>query len=419
MSILWIDASVAAAGDMLLAALIDAGACETEVAAGLATLGLSFSHRLETVQRGAFRAQRVIFTTEDGEADPHAGPPDSEHTMFEPADHSHDHDHSHDDHHHHRSWRDVKAVIEAAALPERAKQRALQAYGRLATAEAALHGMPVDEVELHEVGSTDAILDIVGVCLALESLDVERIVATPLPLGTGRVQGAHGAMPLPAPATLEVLRGWPVVPSPWPGEWVTPTGAALIAALATPGGPPAMTPQRIGYGAGKRNPSQVANLMRAMVGHASTSAAVGSTVVELAANLDDCTGEWIPPLFNRLLTAHALDVWCTPVTMKKGRPGMVVHALCAPEHADALALLLLRHSTSLGVRRSHHERTMLDRRHETVTTPWGPVRVKVASLDGQDWRGVPEHEDVLAISLSTDVPVPEVYAAAQAAWRQE
>lgn len=384
--IAWIDCSVGAAGDMLLAALIDAGADADRVRAGLAGLGIpGWKLELAEVRRGAFRGLHARFVT--GEADGHV----------------------------HRPWREVRAILERAALPERARARALAAYGRLALAEAALHGVAVDDVELHEVGALDAILDVVGVCLALEDLGVDEIVADAPPLGAGQTQGAHGRIPLPAPATLSVLKKWPVTAGP-PGEWITPTAAALIATLGRPGGPPAMVLGRTGHGAGTRNPPHVANLVRVVLGEVGTADAP-EHVVELACNVDDQPGQHLPPLIDRLMADGALDAWATPVHMKKGRPGLVVSVLCRPGDADRLSDVLLRHSSTLGVRRHTAVRTVLDRWFDTVDTPYGPVRIKVGGRDGRAWHAAPEHEDVAARAAAAEVPLHEVHAAAMAAWR--
>jgi uncharacterized protein (TIGR00299 family) protein len=421
MKVVWLDCSVAAAGDMLLAALLDAGASEEHVRKGLSELGLDgWTLEIEEVTRGAFRAKRAAVKV--GGQEEAGGPPDLSQVTF--VAHSHDHGHGHSHSHDHSagedagstgSWRHIREVIAGAAIPARAKERALRAYERLASAEAKLHGVPVDDVVLHEVGSTDAVIDVVGVCLALEDLGAERVIATPLPMGTGRVNAAHGALPLPAPATLQVLLGWPCVPASWPGEWVTPTGAALVAGIATPGPMPAMTPLAVGYGAGKRNPPQVANLVRAVVGEVHDAAA--DEVVELACNLDDTTGELIAPLLQRLLDAGALDAWATPVLMKKGRPGLVLSALARPEDADRIGEIVLRHSSTLGVRRHRAGRQVLDRWSDVVETPYGSVRVKVGGRDGHAWHASPEFEDVAARAQEAGVPLQEVWRAALAAWK--
>lgn len=412
--IAWIDASVGCSGDMLLAALLDAGARVEVVREGLRTLGLAgWSLETQEVRRGSFRALRASVRVDGQESDPDHDHPHPHHHDH-PHPHHHDHSHPHHHDHPHRPWRDIRALLERAPIPERARGRALAAYGRLAEAEAHLHGLPVDDVELHEVGATDAVIDIVGVCLALEDLDIDTLVATPLPMGEGHVHGAHGRIPLPAPATLALVKDWPIEPGRR-GEWVTPTGAALVTTLARPGGPPGMIPERVGHGAGRRNPAEVANLVRVLVGRVA-GATHGDTVIELACNLDDLTGELVAPVMSGLLDAGALDAWITPILMKKGRPAFTLHALARPADADALSERLLRETTTLGVRRSAWSRDTLDRWTEDAATPWGRVRVKIGGREGRAWHAAPELDDVLARARAGGVPAQQVYQAAIAAW---
>lgn len=381
MSTLWIDASVGIAGDMLLAALVDAGADAQAISQQLRTVvpDEDWTIGFETVRRGGFRALHLAHGVQPN---PHA----------------------------HRPWADIRQRIETSGLSERARRRALAAYGRLAQAEARMHGVEADSVQLHEVGATDSILDLVGVCIALDQLDVDRVVATPLPLATGRVEAAHGPLSLPAPATVEVLMGWPVVPSRWPGEWVTPTGAALVAALAEPGGPPAGVPVASGFGAGTRDPDFVANLVRVVCFDPAT--APRGDVEELSANLDDMPGEHVPALVEALLEAGALDAWATPIVMKKGRPALTVSALARSGEAEALAEVLLRHSPTLGVRWNVRSRRVLERWESTVQTPYGAIRVKHAGRDGQAWKAKPEHDDVARCAREHGVAVGTVHLSA-------
>lgn len=390
--LLWIDASAGVAGDMLLAALLDLGADAATIRAGLVQVlaAEDWALRSKPVHRGAFRA-----------------------LLVDVVDH---HEHHHE--HAHRPWRWIRERLVAAAIPARARARALAAYGRLAAAEAKLHGQEVDDVVLHEVGALDSIVDVVGVCLALEDLDVERIVATPLPMGTGRIASAHGALPLPAPATLDVLSGWPIVPSEHPGEWVTPTGAALVAALAEPGPPPPMRPLRTGWGAGHRDPAHTANVVRAVLGEPLQVLEHG-VVCELAANVDDMPGEHVPVLLERLLEAGALDAWAAPSVGKKGRPGLVIGALCAPTSRAQVGAALLRHSSSLGLRWSLREREVLERTLRSVPTRFGAVLVKEGWRGSACWQRAVEHDDALRVALAHGVSLAEVSRAALAAAEEE
>ena len=395
---------------MLLAALVDAGASLDAIRAATLALGLpEVSFKSSEVQRGMFRARRI-------EVQAGGVPTDAGGFKFVPVTPLKT-PMTRAPVHEHRPWREIRRRIEGADLPLRVRARALLAYERLALAEAKLHGVAVDDVELHEVGASDAIADIVGVCVALEALDVDRLVATPLPVGSGRVRSAHGEIPLPAPATLEVLIGWPVVSSPWPGEWVTPTGAALVAALAEPGGCPTMTPRFIGHGAGGRNPTEFANLVRVVIGEVTETLLAPETLVETACNLDDATGQMVGALIPRLLASGAVDAWAVPVTMKKGRPAIVVHALTSVEQAQRIAELFLRETPSLGVRQHRVERTLLDRWWDVVQTSFGSIRVKVGGRDGRPWHATPEYDDVAQRAEAADASFFDVQQAAMAAWR--
>jgi uncharacterized protein (TIGR00299 family) protein len=287
-------------------------------------------------------------------------------------------------------------------------------------------------VVFHEVGALDSLIDVVGACLLLEQLDVEELICGALPLGTGTTHGAHGAIPLPAPATSLLLRGWPVHPGRPGEEQVTPTGAALVAALARPGAPPAMVLEAVGTGAGGRNPPDHPNVLRALLGRAprppvaprapSPTPADRPTptrVEVLAAQVDDLPGEHLPPLFEAMLAAGALDVWASPVLMKKGRSGLLVQALATEQEAEAVGRAMLLHGSTFGVRRSSATRQVLDRAHHPVSTPWGPVRIKVGSLDGSVVQASPEYEDVARIAREAGVPAQRVHAAALRAWAEE
>lgn len=305
-----------------------------------------------------------------------------------------------------------------AELPERARARALAVFTRLAEAEARVHGMAVEDVAFHEVGAVDSIVDIVSAALLLEQLGVDRLVVSALPVAGGTIRTAHGVTPLPAPATLELLRGWPVVPGPPGREHVTPTGAAIAAALAEPGPMPAMRLLGVGHGAGTRDPADVPNVVRVVLGEESAPSSPEEVVV-LEAQMDDLPGEHLPALLEALLAAGALDAFAAQILMKKGRPGLLVQALATPSGSAAVELALLRHGSTFGVRRHTARRRVLDRRHVPVTTPWGEVRIKLGILDGELLRAAPEHEDVAALARAAGVPVPRVYAAAVRAFDAE
>jgi len=425
--VLFVDAQAGLAGDMLVAGLVHAGAELDAVVAEVRALGVTgWNARVERVTRGPYAATRFVVEP-DG-----AAPPDGGQGHDHGHDHGHRHTHGHDHDHDHggggkaltipgpfpgqpaRDWATIRALLEGAPLRPRVRARALDTFGRLAAAEARVHGTPVDEVSFHEVGAVDSIVDVVGACAALEELGVERVVCTALPMGQGRVRTEHGLLPIPVPATVEVLRGFPVVPSPWSGELVTPTGAALAAALAEPGPMPAMVVEAVGYGAGTRDPPDHANIVRVVLGRGEAGAL--AEVVELRAGVDDLPGEAVPPLFEALFAAGALDAWATPSVGKKGRPGLQLGVLCAPEDRDRVGEALLRHSGSFGYRWERMAREVLARHHHPVRTAFGEVRIKVGSRAGAVVHAAAEYEDCAALARAAGRPVAEVMQAALAAW---
>lgn len=291
-------------------------------------------------------------------------------------------------------------MIAAAELPPRAKHRATALFSAIAAAEGRIHGIDPGEVHLHEVGAMDSIIDILGVCLALEFLDIDTISASPVPVGHGVIDIAHGRFPIPAPATLELLKGVPLSDFEASGELTTPTGAAFLGVLAERfGGLPAGAPLRIGYGAGNRNPAHP-NVLRAVLFDAEpasltpTERAPRESISVLECQLDDVTGEQLGHVMGLLLEAGALDVYYTPVMMKKSRPGTLITVLAPWQESDALERLLLRHTSTFGVRRRESSRRILDRRIETVEVEGVSVRLKIGSLDGEEIRVAPEYEDV-------------------------
>ena len=388
MTTLWLDASAGAAGDMICGALLDAGADVEALKKVLEGLDLGpWSLTTKRVHRGALEALHFVVNDES----------------------------THAKDHHHTHWSSLRTMLEEAPLPTGVRERALRVFTRLAEAEARVHGVAVEDVGFHEVGAVDSVIDIVGACVLLDQLDVTRIVATPLPLGSGTVQTAHGPLPIPVPAVVSLLEGWPSVQDGRRGELVTPTGAALITTLAEPGPMPTMTIRSSGLGAGSRNPEDRANVVRAILGQ--TSSETMSDLVEVfEAQVDDMPGEALPPLMDALFAAGALDVWTSPVLMKKGRPGLLVSALARPAEGDAVAVAMLRHGTTFGVRRRETARWVLDRRHDTVETSYGTIRVKVGLWKGEVVQVAPEHEDVAAAARRAQTSTAQVHRAALAAW---
>jgi len=383
--LLYIDAIAGVAGDMLLGALLDAGASQDAVRDGLRPLGVDLVvTRTERHGIGAARVEVVA-------AGEHA----------------------------HRDWAAVRALVDRAGLPTRAHARAHDAFRRLAEAEGRIHGVAPDEVHFHEVGAIDAIADVCGVALALEDLDIDAVACSPLPAPRGFVRAAHGRLPLPAPATLELLRGAPLHGVDADVELVTPTGAALVAALASSYGPlPPMTLESAGYGAGARDTAERPNLVRAITGVAARPPARRPAVL-VACNLDDLSPELVPDAASACTDAGALDVWVAPVQMKKGRPGLVLSAIARPEDEARVAEAMLRSTSTLGVRTSPVERYELEREMRTVTVGGRPVAVKLGRLNGEVVNVAPEHDDVADAAAALGRPVKAVWGAAFTAAQRE
>lgn len=379
-----------AAGDMLTAALVDAGCPLDGLRSGLRGLAVEPFELVVSRRRQTWLdACHVDVRVEEGHDSPH------------------------------RHLDDVVALLEGAHLPPRALARARRTFELLAEAEGKVHGVPASEVHFHEVGALDAIVDVAAVCLALELLGVERVECSPLPLGRGQVKAEHGLLPLPAPAVLRLVeaRGAMVEGRETTRELVTPTGAALLCALAERFGPlPALTVERVGYGSGTRvaGPTELPNVTRVVLGQvAGSSPAAPTEVVVLEANLDNATPEHVAYLAERLLAAGALDVFCTGVTMKKGRPGVVVTTLAAPATAGPLEDVLFAESPTLGVRRRLEARTTLAREVVSITTEHGQVRVKLAARPDGRVTAAPEHDDVARLARERGRPLREVYQAAR------
>lgn len=314
----------------------------------------------------------------------------------------------------HRNLADVEKILEGTDASPDAVDMARRVFRRLADAEGQVHGQPPDEVHFHEVGAVDAIVDVLGACLALERLAVDEVVCSELPMGRGTVKCEHGELPIPAPAVAAMLPGVPVRPVNVEGETVTPTGAALVTALADRFGPmPAMTVETLGVGAGSREYPGLPNVVRAFVGSAVDPAGTpqtGNVIVE--SNVDDLDPRVLPVVIARLLESGALDAYITPLVMKKGRPGHLITAVAPAQAVETVVDLILRETSSLGCRTYPVTKYHLERRMETVETPWGPVPVKVAIAGDTVLRRVPEFEACAELARNAGVPVRDVLAAA-------
>jgi len=385
----YFDCFNGAAGDMIVAALLDAGADADALRAGLSSLKLTgYDIRIERTVKQGLAATRFIVE----------------------LDRAHQHSHRH--------LKDIKAILERASIAEVVRERAVAVFEQLAQAEAEVHGTTVDKVHFHEVGAVDAIVDVVGACLALKSLDVRRVVCSPLPLGSGTVECEHGIMPVPAPATSRLLIGVPIATTDEPGELTTPTGAALLSTLASGYGPiPPMTLSAVGCGAGARDGRRRANILRVLLGcETAGNGADVDGIVQLETNVDSATPEVLGHCMERLMAAGALDVFATPIQMKKWRPGVLLTVLASPSKAAEMEQILFAETGTIGIRWQVMSRTKLPRRHETVRTPYGEVRMKIAEAGGRTLAS-PEYEDCKSAAAANRVPLRDVIAAAEAAWR--
>lgn len=318
----------------------------------------------------------------------------------------------------HRHLADVLEIINGSPASVRAKEWAGEVFRRLAEAEASVHGTTPDRVHFHEVGAVDAIADILGVCVLLDAMGIDIVECSPLPMSRGLVKAEHGVIPVPAPAVLELLKGAEVVPDDVvQGETVTPTGAALMVTLARRfGGFPRMKIERVGYGAGKKRFEARPNLLRVVIGEAVPDLPVQDTVL-IEVNIDDMNPEWFPVVQRNLLESGALDVYYTPIMMKKGRPATQLSVLCEPGQELGLLELLFRETTTFGARFSRWQRLCLERRWETVQTRYGEVRVKIGIWNGREVTASPEHEDCVRQSQEHGVTTKEVYLEAMQAYR--
>jgi uncharacterized protein (TIGR00299 family) protein len=434
MRIAYFDCIGGISGDMLLGALLDAGVKLEDLEASLRTLQLpEWSLQVGRTRKSGIAAAKVdvvVGGASAGDAPTLRVPPDDAplgpvkhwHTHTE----SHTHSHSHGDGHEHthdgdleagtRTFTEVAALIRASGLPEVVKGRAEAVFRRLAEAEAAVHGASLETVHFHEVGAVDSIVDVVGSVLGLHLLGVERVVCSALPNGHGFVKCAHGLMPIPPPATAELLKGLPLRRVDVEGELVTPTGAALAGALASEfGHMPEMVVDEVGYGAGFKD-FPFPNLLRVVIGQAASSAGSEATTVTLiAANIDDQSPQFYQGAFSSLLEAGALDVWLTPIQMKKNRPAHTLNVLCAPADRERLTGVIFAETTTLGVRYTEWHRTCLEREVIPFQTQYGTVRVKVGRLGGKVQTAMPEFEDCRARAAEHGVTVKLVNSAAVSA----
>jgi uncharacterized protein (TIGR00299 family) protein len=383
MKIAYFDCISGASGDMILGALIDAGLPFERLQNDLALLKLdSFQLQSHQVVKNGFRATKVDVLVSEAAPERHL--------------------------------KDILAIVDHSQVPEAIKMKASALFTRLAEVEAGIHGTSLDQVHLHELGGIDTMVDVLGAFLGLEAMGIEQVLASPVPLGRGFIRGAHGQIPLPSPATVALLKGVPITGSDLNFELVTPTGAALLTALAESFGPiPTMRLEAVGYGAGGRD-LPIPNILRLLLGEKEgTGTSIIETLVTLETNIDDLNPQVYDHLMGKLFESGALDVSLTPIQMKKNRPAVQAWVLCRPQDAGSLEKILFEETSTLGIRRSLVERHSLPRSFQTVGTIYGPVQVKLAHLSGGKRRPAPEYEDCKKIAQEQGVPLWEVYLAAQ------
>jgi hypothetical protein len=393
--VLHLDCFSGIAGNMFLGALLDLGLSRRELEADLEGLGVEHRLRVRRVRRGPLAARYVaVLVPQPGRARADGRAPAG----------------------HGRPYREVRRILERARLDPAVRRRALAIFEALGHAEARVHGIALERVHFHEVGAVDAIVDVAGAAIGLERLGVAAVTASPVALGSGSVEGAHGRLPLPAPATLELLRGVPTVPAHVAWETVTPTGAAILRAVVEEFGPlPAMTVEAIGHGAGDDRPGPMPNVLRAVLGR--RGGARSDRVVVIETHLDDLVPEHFEHLMERLFAAGALDVSLQHLQMKKNRPGMLVRVIGRPSQRMALARVLFAESTAIGVRASESDRLVLEREQLRVRTRFGLVRVKrVFDPDGTPQVSA-EVDDCRRAAVRAGVPLREVVRAAEEAAR--
>jgi uncharacterized protein (TIGR00299 family) protein len=471
MRIAYLDCFSGMSGDMFLGALVDAGVSPELLKQIVNALNVGAQLQVSRVNRSGIVATKIdVFINgekelpreewaaqehehnhEHSQTENHTHPhtaPDSR-SGKESAPHEHDHAPRHQHHHHHgdahphgRSLTQIKALIAQASISERAKKTATAIFQALGEAEAKVHSVDIESVHFHEVGAADAIVDIVCAAVGADALAVDEIICSPLNVGGGTVKCAHGVFPVPAPATVELLTGVPVYSSDIQKELVTPTGAAIVKVLATRFGAfPKMIIAQTGYGAGTRDLAGHPNVVRLVIGEAAafestaparssfdpvSSEAIGSispeiqirenstvhtaseTISVLEANLDDLNPQVFGYVMDRLFEEGALDAFGIPVQMKKNRPGMLLTVLCKTQDADKLTNLIFTETTTLGIRRREEQRRVLSRRWVSVATPWGEVRIKVASMNGTVTNYAPEYEDCRKIAFAKHVPLKMV-----------
>ena len=410
MKTLYLECGMGAAGDMLTAALLELITDRQSFVDRVNGLGLPGVHveAEPSVKCGitGTHMKLAVDGEEEESLDAHSHPHEHDHGRGHEHEHEHEHEHGHEHehHHHHASVADIEALIDRLAVSERVKADAKAVYALIADAESRVHGQPVSEIHFHEVGTMDAVTDVVSVCLLMEMIAPDEVIASPVHVGSGHVRCMHGVLPVPAPATALILMDVPTYGGQIRGELCTPTGAALLKHFVSRfGDRPVMKTQAIGYGMGKKDFEQ-ANCVRAFLGESEDKR---EPVTKLECNLDDMTGEGIGFAIEQLFEAGAKDVYTQPIGMKKSRPAVLLTVICLPDDADRLAEVMMKHTATLGIRRQDMSRYVLERWIETVTTDFGEIRVKHAAGMGVE-RSKPEYDDMAALARKNGVSLETI-----------
>lgn len=414
MKTLYLDCGMGAAGDMLAAALLELlpepdAFLERLNALGLPGVAFAREKAVKCGITGSHISVKINGVEEEaGSLHEHHHGHEHEHEHYHDHEHHHEHEHHHDHehHHHHSGMHDIEHIVAGLDIPKRVRGNVLAVYRLIAQAESEVHGVPVDEIHFHEMGTMDAVADVTAVCLLMDALALDEVVVSPVHVGSGQVRCAHGILPVPAPATALLLKGVPIYGGRIQGELCTPTGAALLRHFASRFGEmPVLTVQAIGYGMGKKD-FEAANCVRAVLGESGNS---GDTVIELSCNVDDMTAEELGFAVERLLAGGAREAFTVPVGMKKSRPGALLCVLCTEGDKEALTALLFRYTTTIGVREAVLRRHILTRKVETLQTPYGEVRRKISTGYGVR-REKYEYDDLSRIAKEHDLSLAEVRA---------
>jgi hypothetical protein len=407
MRIAYLECFAGISGDMFLGALVDAGVDPKLIHEAVASLNVGATIEIEKVDRSGINATKIHVRVDGASAEAAANATNTHH-------------HSHHEHHHHgRSLSVIRKMIESAPLAAEAKATAVRAFELLGKSESKIHNVPVEKIHFHEVGAVDSIVDIVAGSVGAHVLGVGSWICSPLNVGGGTVECAHGTFPVPAPATMDLLQGVPTYSSGIQMELVTPTGAALVRALNCTFGPaPAMRVEKVGYGAGSRDPKRFPNVVRLSVGDTSELAAIaGDTVVVMETAVDDLNPQILGDFTERALQAGALDVMCSSVHMKKNRLATLITILCDRAQVEPLQQLLFRETSTLGVRIREERRACLDRKFVSVQTEWGEIKIKLGLLNGVEVNAAPEYEDCRRCAKQHGVPLKLVMQSALAIYQ--